>query len=189
VYRSPVTLPGPGIPLITHLRISFSGAVVTEGTWPLLINPMLLLRPLTMLPPRPTGFKDIYRISLGTVDHEHGMPSRLDGDILFNIKTGAFGRQGAKTKGWLPGRQDTENPTSLHETSGMLKAAWKGHTVCPDPDGDSKGYISTMSLMNDTFLVSLDSEGDKGWNTRVRVYCFDEQVDMYAAHRYPQADY
>ena len=177
---------------VTHLRRSLAGKVVNDYVrhHPISLECSPALARFTMLPPQPTGYRGQFRIQIGEVpsrglglpiDYTYAMRFDTEHVILLqderadlSIEYRSFDRKSSLLSGstgkQLSRRKDTSEGTSM-------SAAWKDVYVQPV----ATDWIEYFTLMNDTFLVLLEVYSEEKQRSRIRIFCFDECVNMPGA--------
>jgi hypothetical protein len=169
---------------ILHLRVNFVGEKVLTETrcHELDMEEHVRSSHLTMAPPVPTGYRGRYRIQVGEIPLLGGLPLRLKFDSIFYAGEGEDGTQDCRLV------LDKDHPTHYEVAEspyrcqgllpGVVDARWKtlGIQAIQQPNND---WLEYYSLMNDSFLVSLEVSAARMQHSRIRVFCFDPKVDLH----------
>jgi hypothetical protein len=171
---------------IVHLRVNFAGENITIQTRCDELDEDEHVRSshITMAPPAPTGHRGRFRIQVGEIPLLGGLPVRLKFDAIFDADKSdeeATGECGFVFS-------DEPEPTH-YEVAGspyrrdepianILHAQWKALAIqaTEQPNSD---WLEYYSLMNDTFLVSVEVSAARMQHSRIRVFCFDPKVNLH----------
>jgi len=174
--------------ILTHLRMSLTGVVLSRQgrAWHHNIAREYLKLGVRfgMPPPQLSGCKDEYRIQIAQlpagVNRSH-QPVRLTLDLAFNVKTGSWTVRDQVRRCCRV--SEVNRSVSEEDTyDKVLQAEWKGVTMSPGLARHSD-LVHSVAMMNDSFLVSMSVESTEQVSgmTSIEVFCFDENVKMYAA--------
>ena len=142
---------------------------------------------LTMAPPVPLGYRNQFRIQVGEIPLLGGLPMRLKGDKIFDALDCGIDPDQA-VEGFLDNRwtrrpqrweiADSSNLSDELVEHGCLYAQWRTLGLRATHDSAEGDWLEYYSLMNDTFLVSLEINADRVQHSRIRVFCFDPRFNL-----------
>jgi hypothetical protein len=142
---------------------------------------------LTMAPAVPLGYRNQFRIQVAEIPLLGGLPMRLKGDQIFDTFDCSIDPDEA-AEGFLedvtrePQRwevADSPKQNDARVKHGNLYAQWKGLALRATHDSAEGDWLEYYSLMNDTFLVSLEVSADRMQHSRIRVFCFDPRFNLH----------
>ena len=176
---------------IRHIRLSFGGQLLSVGSWEhaLPFETSVRSAHFTMTPLQPTGYRGISRLQVGELPILGGLPIGLKFDVLFDIQTATFSSNDCNMEGNLAakiGQPATEEMRRSKAATGIpetLQPQWKGRVLDLQQRTSvpNENWIDYMALMNDTFLVSLQVNELQMQRSRIKVFCFDENVQMHGS--------
>ena len=176
---------------ILHLRVTFAGENVNKETWCDVRHDDDGYEPssqYTMAPPAPSGYRGQYRIQVGEIPLEGGLPLHLQFDTFFDAdkNNDDYDEDWTETCGFINNEREVqptayeaaESPYRCDQILDNVNARWKGLAIQATEQPNNK-WLEHHSLMNDTFLVSLEVCATRMEHSRVRVFCFDPKVDLH----------
>lgn len=123
-----------------------------------------------MVPPCPTGRKQEYRIVLCEVPFMGGLPFRFKASVLFDCASGEF----------VAGQCDRYSRAVCDPHGKEMNVLWKNQLYRPNL---SKDWFEYIFYMNDAFMVSLEVSILLTQHSRIRVMCFDPDVEMERSNK------
>lgn len=179
---------------IVHFRLDFEGVVSLPGGaafYQLEHDEPLRTSHLTMAPPVPTGLPNQFRIQVGETRLLGGLPIRVKMDRIFHTTNNLEGFDEVEPEDMTPGMSYAETRPKRREIADSpylrdgrfwhhnVHARWKHLAVRSTTHQSDSDWLEYCSLMNDTFLVSLEVSAARMQHSRVRVFCFDPEFDLH----------
>lgn len=175
---------------ILHLRANFAGETIAVDNWldELEVNKSedTHIQRFTMAPPIPVGYRGRFRIQVGQLPVQGGLPLRFRFDGVFDANenhdeevTGQCGfvsRDNSELE--ATHYAAAESPHRRKQVSATVYAQWKSLAI-QSTQPSNNGWLEYYSLMNDTFLVSLEVRATQTEHSRIRIFCFDPNVTLY----------
>lgn len=118
-----------------------------------------------MAAPHPTGDNKEYRITVCEVPFMGGLPFRLKFSTTFDCNRGKFIRD----------ENDGSKSTIGNDDHREMDVLWKSQ---PHRPSIPENWLEYVFYMNDTFMVSLEVSKLLTQHSRIRVLCFDPDVQM-----------
>ena len=175
---------------VIHLRVAFTGehAPIESSLNVLDEDEHVRTFHLTMAPPVPTGYRGQYRIQVGETPLLGGLPVRLKFDILFDADLTDKRQQDHEDEAFFNLRENeptryevAESPYRCDRIADTVNAQWKGLAI-QTTDQPNNDWLEYYSLMNDTFLVSLEVSAAQIQHSRIRAFCFDPKAELHGGN-------
>lgn len=169
---------------VVHIRVSLDNQTRQSGALDYAIDWDESVRDnhYTMAAPQPTGEGGFYRIQICELPFLGGLPLRLKFAPLFDAERVSLMREDDQEALQLkePKLDDIKKlfrpMIPLSKANWTMNTRWKGRLYTPIFPSDS--WLEYISLMNDTFMVSLEVNEEQTRRSRIRVFCFDPCVHM-----------
>ena len=174
---------------VVHLRTSYSGEILCSNLWQerTQLSPSFQNYDFTMSHPTATGYMNRYRIQVCQGQYMGDLPLQRKFDLIFDIERANFLRD--ENVEWFRCHYRFGVNRDYKEVDGLwvtpekltdMYALWKGRLH--KPYSRESLYREYMHYMNDTFMVILEVNVYNSTTSRIRIFCYDEQLGMVGAH-------